>query len=115
MSSMSETRHGAKVTTKTIHQIDAFDLDAIVAEELNLPEHYTFEFVAEQEASNGSSYEFRNLKRADFGGALTEVQNWIERIKERDRYNSAPLHDILAVLVGTHALPEGDYMVKVYW
>jgi hypothetical protein len=94
-----------KATRKTIFEVDYSDFDEFVEGIYG----GNFEFVADHEANNYSSYDFTapNMNR-DFGGEFEA------KIRNGNFYN-VPVHAIFNVLLKDGHIEEGEYIIKVSW
>ena len=102
---MTPEESKAKVTTKTIHELDYNDFNKIVESVYG----HEFNFVADQETGNDSASTFSG------DGKLDEFdQNIVDKFAETgEGYYLAPY--LLNDLVAKGYLPVGDYVIEVCW
>lgn len=94
-----------KAEIKTIFKVDYGDFEDFVKEIYG----GDFDFVADQEADNYSSYEFSapNM-HVDFEGKHEE------KIRKGD-FNGVPIHALFNVLLKDGHIEAGDYLIDVLW
>lgn len=95
----------AESESKTIFKVDCNDFDEFVTEIYG----GDFEFVADHEANNYSSYEFSapNMN-IDFRGEYeTKIRN--------GEFSGVPVHAIFNVLLKDGHIEKGDYIINVFW
>lgn len=90
---------------KVIFEVDYSDFEDFVNEIYG----GNFDFVADHEANNYSSYDFDapNMNR-DFGG------KYEAKIRE-GKFNGVPVHAIFNVLLKDGHIEKGNYIIKVSW
>jgi hypothetical protein len=94
-----------KSETKTIFKVEYSDFDNFVAEIYG----GDFEFIAEQEANNYSSYEFSapNMN-IDFHGK--------QEAKIRSgEFSNVSVESLFNVLLKDGHIEKGDYVINVFW
>lgn len=94
-----------KTKVKRIFEVDYSDFDEFVRAIYG----GNFEFVADHEANNYSSYEFScpNV-HTDFGGKE-------EASIREGKYNDVSVHAIFNTLHKDGHIPAGDYIISVFW
>lgn len=94
-----------KATLKRIFEVDYSDFDKFVTAIYG----GNFEFVADHEAENYSSYDFSAPNcHMDFNGE--------EEAKIRKgKFNGVSVHALFNVLHKDGHIPEGEYIIKVFW
>lgn len=94
-----------KIEKKAIFKVDYNDFDRFVKDIYG----GNFDFVADHEAENYSSYEFSapNMN-VDFGGVYEE------KIRG-GRFSGVPVHALFNVLFKDGHIEQGDYIISVYW
>ena len=93
-----------KVTKKCIVEVEYDDFNDFVNETYG----GGFEFVAQQEANNYSSYEFSAPNKAMFfGDEGKDIRN--------GDYKNHSTHKIIQCLYEDGLIDEGEYIIKVSW
>ena len=94
-----------KVEKKVVFKVDSSCFDEFVKSIYG----GNFEFVADHEAHNYSSYEFSapNMNM-DFKG------KYEAKIRE-GKFNGVPVHAIFNVLLKDGHIEKGDYIIEVFW
>ena len=95
------------IKTKTVHQVDYSDFDSYVEEVYG----QVFEFVAEEEANNYTSKTYQVKK-----GPLNKWnQEDVDRFKATGSHPRPSAGALLQDMANQDLIPEGDYIIKVYW
>lgn len=104
-----------KAKIKTLFEVDSDDLDRFINQHYGWA-HDHFEFIPDQEMSNNTSksYDFKK-KNLDPTNILDRHQ--IEELKrfKSGKHESYIFQNIMQELVNNDILPEGEYLIKVFW
>lgn len=113
--------------TATYNEIDYNDFDDLVNKHFNTPGF--FEFVASEECGNGSSHSYMNVTKEEYNKeieagllgslyVLDHKQNKYFSLQEAFENRIFPMYcgyAVLLELVGKEVLPEGNYLINVFW
>lgn len=95
------------VTKKVVNELDYSDFERIVQEVYDCPK---YNFVADMEGRNGEAQTF-SIKKEPIG--IYEYQRLEEFIQTKKYRYLAPT--LLQDLVNIDYLPEGDYVIEIFW
>lgn len=101
-----------KFTTETIHQVEYRDLEQAIEERYGFP----YSFVADVECSNDVSLEFTIFKDEYSPDYIKEIQEDIAEWKETQGNKQCWGPEcFLFDMMNEGIIPEGKYIVRVYW
>lgn len=104
--------------TKVYHEMDYAEFEKLIQEKLG----FKYESVAENEWNNMSNYTCDDVKKSDVEKdfykkyELPYVLKSIEQKKLwNESFNKPSWQSILTYMVSQEMLPEGNYIIEVYW
>lgn len=95
------------VTQKVINELDYNDFDRIVQEVYDKP----YEIVADEEAGNYQAKTYGDVKKEELDEFDVEQ---LEKFKNTGKYYYLS-RIILQDLVNNDYLPEGDFVIEIFW
>ena len=99
--------------TKTYNCFNYHEFDELVQEKLG----FEYEGVAANEWNNYSCYSFDNIKREEYWEDSFQKYELhdIENAFERRHGNDVNINSLLIYMVFHDILPEGNYLISVFW
>lgn len=95
--------------TRTVHVVKSDDFDEAVRKHFGAKD---YEFVANEEASNGTSFLVTAEDDYNIDSYFLDLLNkWQSRT---DYYAPGP-QVLLGIMVSDHVIPAGDYLITVNW
>ena len=102
-----------KLETKTIHSVDYNDLDKAITEAFD---GIRYEVVADAELSNHSSLTIDGITKAE-ADKRDELDHadLLEWVQSRGHCQLWGPRVLMLAMVARDLIPEGDYVVRVFW
>ena len=107
-----------KIETKTIHKIDYSAWEKFVQETYGIVNtgqyHPNYSFVADVECGNDTSHEYNGITKDEANDELDreELEEWKDSNGKKQLWGARTL---LLDMVSRDLIPEGDYIISVYW
>ena len=102
------------MNVSTVIEMDYFELDTLIKD---LFPKMNYEFVADEEASNQSSHKFEGVTKEFFNRRLESpgYKEDILKLVAGKKISLFQTQIILEYLAWLEIIPEGDYLINVYW
>jgi hypothetical protein len=100
-----------KITTETVHRVNAFDLEKAIQDEYGVKE---FDVVADLESSNDVSHTFSTSKSKEHLKLKQYDKEDITNFQATGNYFFLT-GTLLQDMTERDLIPEGNYLVKVSW